>query len=243
MAKAALRAKKDPTPKSKVDLKAVPIAKTSSRAPAAPDPKESRISIPAPDLRIVEFDVVGTAPYVQNRFSNKAQIMAKQAEGSTGGKGKQRTAKDFDALYENAKHKSPEGWCGIPAPSFRAAMISACRLVGFQMTRAKLSLFVLADGLDEDGSPIVKIKGTPEMHTAHVRNETGVVDIRARPMWREWSCKLRVRFDADQFTATDVANLMMRAGMQIGIGEGRADSKKSLTGMNWGFFAIDGGDA
>lgn len=217
--------------------------KSSKAAEAAAPKGEARIAIAAPDIRTIEFAVKGTAPYVQNRFSSKAAIMAKQAEGSTGGKGKQRAAKDFDALYEAAKHKSPEGWCGIPAPSFRAAMISACRLVGFQMTRAKLSLFVLADGLDEDGAPIVRIEGEPELHTAHVRNETGVVDIRARPMWREWSCKLRVQYDADQFTAQDVANLLMRAGMQVGVGEGRPDSKKSLTGMGWGTFRIDGGDA
>lgn len=216
------------------------MRKTALAAVAAP--KEERISIAAPDIRTVEFTLTGTAPYVQNRFSNKAEIMATQAQGSTGKKGRQRTAKDFEALYEAAKHRSPEGWCGIPAPSFRAAMISACRLVGFQMTRAKLSLFVLADGLDEDGSPIVRIEGEPEMHTAHVRNETGVVDIRARPMWRKWSCKLRIRYDADQFTATDIANLLLRAGMQVGIGEGRPDSKKSLTGMGWGTWSIESED-
>lgn len=250
MAKAALRTKKDPavkvTPVRMPELKAVPPAgkKDARASKAAASSGEARITIAAPDLRIVEFTVTGTAPYVQNRFSNKAAIMQKHAEGSTGGKGKQRQAKDFEALYEAAKHKSQDGgWCGIPAPGFRAAMISACRLVGFQMTRAKLSLFVVADGLDEDDSPIVRIKGEPEMHTAHVRNETGVVDIRARPMWRTWSCKLRVQYDADQFTAQDVANLMMRAGMQVGIGEGRPDSKKSLTGMGWGTFSIDGGGA
>lgn len=202
---------------------------------------QQQVTIAAPNLRIAEFQLSGTAPYVQHRFSNKAAIMAQQSEGSTSRKGRKRDPKDFEALYEAAKHVSEDGWCGIPAASFRAAMISACRLVGFQMTRAKLSVFILADGLDIDGSPIVRIEGTPEMHTAHVRNETGVVDIRARPMWRQWSCKLRVRYDADQFTSTDVANLLLRAGMQVGIGEGRPDSKKSLTGMGWGTWQIDSG--
>jgi hypothetical protein len=107
------------------------------------------------------------------------------------------------------------------------------------MTRAKLSIFIEADGVSRDGTPLVRIYGEPEMHTGHVRNETGVVDIRARPMWREWSLKLRVRYDAEQFTVTDVANLIMRAGMQVGVGEGRPDSKKS-TGMGWGTFTIEG---
>ena len=51
---------------------------------------------------------------------------------------------------------------------------------------------------------------------------------------------MRVRFDADQFTLTDVANLLMRVGMQVGIGEGRPFSKNS-NGMGWGLFDLKNG--
>jgi hypothetical protein len=105
------------------------------------------------------------------------------------------------------------------------------------MTLAKLSLFVLADGYAEDGTPLVRIYGTPEMVTHTVRNATGVVDVRARPMYKQWAADLRVRFDSDQFTPQDVANLLLRVGMQVGIGEGRADSKMSC-GMGWGSFDL-----
>jgi hypothetical protein len=46
-----------------------------------------------------------------------------------------------------------------------------------------------------------------------------------------------VVYDADQFTLEDVSNLLARAGMQVGIGEGRPDSKMSA-GMGWGTFRI-----
>jgi hypothetical protein len=226
-----------PKPKGKARLKRV-AEPAAAPGDAAALPKKV-ITIPAPNLQIVAFALRGTAPYVQHRFSAKAEIMAKQAEGSTA-KGKtQRAAKNFEANYQAAKHISPDGWCGIPASGFRHALISACRLVGFHMSRAKLAVFVVADGFDTDGAPIVRIIGEPEAHTAYVRNETGVVDIRARPMWREWSCDLRVQYDADQFTAQDIANLVLRAGLQVGVGEGRHDSKKSLTGMGWGTFTIE----
>ena len=203
--------------------------------------KPDIVSIPEPDLRIVQFHIVGTAPYVQHKFSEKVrqQIKAKHEEGSTARGKKKREPRNFKAEYEAATHFSEQNWPGIPAPAFRAAMISACRLVGFQMTKAKLSVFIVADGLDiDEGTPLVKIKGKREMHEGHVRNETGVVDLRARPMWRKWTCDLNVQYDADQFTVTDVTNLLMRAGMQVGIGEGRPDSKKSHTGMGWGTFEI-----
>ena len=200
------------------------------------------VSIPAPNIKVLSLRITGTAPYVQHKFPAKAlaEMRAKQEAGSTARKGVKRQPKDFRAAYEGAKHKAEDGWCGIPAPAFRNAMISACRLVGFQMTRAKLSVFVEADGFDaEDGTPLVRItKGEPIYTEMAVRNQTGVVDLRARPMWHAgWEATVRVQYDADQFTQVDVANLMLRAGMQVGVGEGRPDSKKSA-GMGWGTFEL-----
>jgi len=199
------------------------------------------VTIPAPNFKVAEFTIKGTAPYVQNAFSKKAreQMKAKQAAGSTGKKGTKKAAKDFDACYKEAQHVSHDGWHGIPAGAFRNAMISACRTVGFKMTLAKLSVFIEADGFDaNEGTPLVKItKGEPEYceHSVRIQMTT---DIRVRAMWREgWQAKLRVRFDADQFTVEDVANLLNRVGAQVGIGEGRPDSKTSC-GMGWGMFEI-----
>lgn len=202
--------------------------------------KESVTVIKAPDLRTAIFNISGTAPYVQARFSEKAMhgMMSKMTAGPSAKGKKVREARDFDADYKNAMHKSVEGWYGIPAGAFRQAMISACRLVGFKMTLAKLSVFVTADGFDAvDGVPLVKLEGTPERIDMAVRNATGVADIRIRPMWRKWSAVVAVKYDADQFTKEDVANLMNRVGQQVGIGEGRPDSRDSA-GLGWGTFEL-----
>ena len=188
----------------------------------------------------VTFRIIGTAPYVQAAFSQKSaeQMRAKMEAGSTARKGVKREARNFDSDYQAAHHRDKDGWIGIPAPAFRNALISACRIVGFAMTRAKLALFVVADGIDAlDSSPLVRIIGEPRMVISHVRNETGVADLRARPHWDEWESYVTIRYDADMFTLEDVTNLMVRAGVQVGIGEGRPDSKKS-TGQGWGTFRI-----
>lgn len=204
-----------------------------------------RVTIPAPDIRTVAVDIRGTAPLMIHKFSQKAreQMRAKQAEGSTAVKRKQRDPKDFDAVFHGARHLSAEGWDGIPAGAFRAAMISACRLVGFRMTLAKLSVFIVADGLDvDDGTPLVKIiAGDPERNEMVARNETGVADIRVRPMWREWGARLQVRYDAQQFTMEDIVNLLNRAGTQVGVGEGRPDSRNSA-GLGLGTFEVVQGE-
>lgn len=201
----------------------------------------SVVQIKAPNLQVATFRIIGTAPLVQAKFSQKAKemMMATQAAGSTAKSKKVREGKDFDATCKQSVHYSKEGWVGIPAGAFRAAMISACRLVGFKMTLAKLSLFIEADGFDcDEGTPLVKlIAGKYRRVDMHVRNATGVIDIRSRPMWDEWQADVRLKFDGDQFTLVDVSNLLSRVGAQVGLCEGRPDSKSSA-GMGWGTFRL-----
>jgi hypothetical protein len=202
---------------------------------------EQNVTIKAPSIDTAEFAIVGTAPYVQLRFSQKAieTMMAKHRLGSQANKKKAKEARDFDEDFRQAQHVSTEGWVGIPASAFRNGLISACRLVGFKMTLAKLSLFVGEDGFDAvDSVPLIKIEGTPEPLIMHARNATGVCDIRVRAKFWPWSAKLRVSYDGDQFSAQDVANLLQRVGTQVGIGEGRPDSKMSA-GMGWGTFTLE----
>lgn len=201
------------------------------------------MAIKEPNIQTAVFKIIGTAPYVQARFSAKAMqaMRTKHELGSLAKKGGSKEARNFENDYQQAIHRTSAGWIGIPAGAFRQAMISACRLVGFKMTLAKLSLFIEADGFDAvDAMPLVRIMGEPENLVLATRNQTGVADLRARPMWKagEWSATVRVRFDGDQFSKEDVRRLMSRVGMQVGIGEGRPDSKESA-GLGWGTFDVE----
>lgn len=207
-----------------------------------PAPGTVAAFIKAPNMARATFELVGTAPFMQARFAMKARnIMAnKMKEGSTAKSKRVREARDFEADYKGAMYLTKDGLNGIPASAFRNALISACRTVGFKMTLAKLSLFIEHDAVDkDDGTPLVLIKGEHEMNIMPARNATGVVDLRSRPLWREWSLSLRVRWDADQFTVNDVLNLLARVGMQVGIGEGRPDSRASA-GLGYGLFDVVG---
>ena len=200
------------------------------------------VTIKAPNFQTGKFKIIGTSPLVIHKFSTKArqQIMDTQSKGSQAKTKKVREAKNFEAVYQEARHLSREGWDGVPANAFRAAMVSACKIAGFVMTRAKLAVFVEADGFDKDeGTPLVRIYGTPRKHEGYARNDNGSVDIRVRPMWEEWHAFVRVRFDVDMLSIQDISNLLARAGQQVGICEGRPDSKNS-TGCGWGTFAIEG---
>jgi hypothetical protein len=200
------------------------------------------------DMRIVTFNCVGTAHIAVNRVSQKVRedITAAQAEGGTSKSRKKRDPKNFEALCTAAAYRSSEGWYGIHAASIRCAMISACRTVGYKMTLAKLGIFTKADGYDaEDNTPLIRIWGVdkdaavPHMWIAPVRNASGVFDLRPRPRWHpgEWSLRPSIRYDAGLFTLQDVTNLMQRVGAQVGLAEGRPDSKNSA-GLEYGLFDL-----
>jgi hypothetical protein len=203
--------------------------------------EDGNVSIRPLNFRRAIVEIVGTAPLVLHKFSLKVQskIRETQEAGQQARKGKAREKKDFSAAYEGARHRAAAGWDGIPASAFRNGMISACRTVGFKMTLAKLSLFVVADGYDEEGTPLVRIiKGEPHCDVRPGRNANGSIDLRARPMWAPgWRANVTIEWDADQFSTNDVVNLFARAGRQVGVGEGRPDSKMSA-GCGWGEFTL-----
>lgn len=203
------------------------------------------VTIRAPKFGIAQFHVRGLAPLVIHRFSAKTknEMKLKMETGKAAGNKKNREAKSTDSLYEEARYVSSEGWDGFNASSIRSAMISACRLVGFKMTLAKLSVFVEADGRDatEPQIPLIRIIGDPTKQEDMARVETGQPYVTVRAAYHDWAATIRIRFDMDQFTHQDVANLMARVGLQVGIGEGRPDSKNSA-GMGWGLFEIESMD-
>lgn len=197
--------------------------------------------IKEPRFDTAVLEIKGIAPLVIHRFSSKIkqQMKQKMEEGKSASSKKNRVAKSTDSLFEEAHYRSKEGWHGFNASSIRSALISACRLVNFKMTLAKLSLFVVADGWDseEPQIPLVRIYGKGIKQEDMARVETGQPYVTVRAAYHDWSAKVRIRFDADQFSITDVTNLLARVGLQVGIGEGRPDSKNSA-GMGWGLFEI-----
>jgi len=198
------------------------------------------VTIPAPRFGRAKFLIHGDV-LVVHRFSAKTKLQMKQKmeTGKAAGSKKNREAKSTDDLFKEAKYVSGEGWEGFHAAAIRNAMISACRLVGYKMTLAKLSIFVEADGSDveEPQIPLIRIKGKSVKQEDMARVETGQPYVTVRAAYFNWSAEIKLRWDEDQFTLQDISNLLSRVGAQVGICEGRPDSPNSA-GMGWGLFEV-----
>ena len=147
--------------------------------------------------------------------------------------------RDFDKECNAARYIDQKGWDGFNANAIRSGMISACRLIGFKMTIAKLAVFVIADGWDMivPQIPLIKIYGKYTSQIDTVFTDNGAV-LKARASYHDWYSNVKIRWDADQFRIDDIYNLLSRVGLQVGIGVGRNDSKKS-PGLGWGTFTIE----
>ena len=216
--------------------------KADTATSKVPSNKSETVTIKAPNFQTAVFKIRGTAPLVIHRFSSKIkdQMRQKMEAGKSAGSKKNREAKSTDSIYEESRYRSAEGWDGFHAAAIRNACISACRLVGFKMTLAKMSVFVERDGVDalEPQIPLVRIHGKPVKQEDMARVETGQPYVTVRAAYHDWRASVRIRFDADQFSLQDVTNLLSRVGAQVGIGEGRPDSKNSA-GMGWGTFELE----
>src|SRR3990167_4104908 len=104
------------------------MAQALAKKPSA----EQTITVSPPNIQAIQVRLVGTAPYMQARFSQKAmKAMMAKMDGSVKKASKARVARNFEQDMKEATHVSTEDWPGIPAASIRAALISACRLVDF----------------------------------------------------------------------------------------------------------------
>ena len=212
----------------------------SSTAPG--DSPKRAIVVTPPNTIVAAVGVIATSPYIQNRFSsaNRQKIEEQQREGSSQKKKRRaKPPKDFKAVYEGSRHVSNEGWDGIPCSAFRDAMINATRSLEVDMIRTKMFIRILADGYDkEDHTPLVRItKGKPRMDIRPVRIGMNQSDLAARAMFDQWEASIRIEWDGDIFQASDIVNLLARAGKYVGIGAGRQLSKNSA-GMGMGFFEV-----
>lgn len=200
-----------------------------------------KISIPAPKFEQIVVGITGTAPYVQHRWSEKASSKLKEDQATGGVEYNTRRAKrakrNYDEEAEAAAYKSKQGWYGIPTSHILAAMNDAAKQFKYGKI-FKRTVRIPADGFDyRCGTPLVRIQGADYRVDVRPVRFQGVSSPCARPRWDQWIAQVTFIYDPDMLTVKDLMNLLMRAGLNMGLGEGRPNSRVSV-GMGWGTFAI-----
>ncbi len=190
------------------------------------------IVILQPDIRLLRVPIIGTTSLIVHSWSNKAiqMILAKQKKEPQ----KAKEAKDPEADYRDSQYIADDGWLGVPAVAFKAAMVGACRQVdGLSMTLAKRLAFCQPDGFStKQNIELARIHGEPRMRRDMVRVASGTADVRFRAEFPKWSAVLQIEYNAQVIEAGQLLNLLCIAGYSEGIGEWRPSAPESATGTH-----------
>jgi hypothetical protein len=199
----------------------------------------------APAIRIrrlervtFEIPIVGTAPLIVNRWSEKAKRL--MLEGQQTKAKPKKEPKDPVANFEASRYKMGKGTPkdpthdGFPATGFKAAIVYASRLFdGITQVALKQMMTVIGEGPDQ----LVPLTvGEVTMREDTTRNASGVADLRYRAQFWPWSAVIQVRTIKGQFDIESLFALVDAAGIG-GVGEWRPTSPKSATGT-FGTFEV-----
>ena len=180
------------------------------------------------DIRTFEIPIRGTSPLVVHKFSEKSRkaIKEKQEKKAKAARETRDPHAEFlAALYVmpgTGEPGSKTAKYGIPASGFKKASISACRYIdGINMTFAAGAFHVM-----EDAGGLVQLKcSQPHMRedTVRIGGQKKTMHIAYRPQFDEWSCVLRIRYNASAISPEQIVNLFHHAGFHIGWGELRPE--------------------
>lgn len=177
--------------------------------------------------------IVGTAPLLVHRFSEKAR---RQMLDSMQGRKSPKLPKDPKAEYEAAFYHTKDGGYGFPAIAFKAATVSASRFYGKSVTMTSLRQFVFVNGEPgDDGQQMVRIEGDPVMREDVVRVGMGGTDLRYRPQFSEWATSLQVTYVTSALTRESLLSLIDAGGLGVGVGEWRPEKRG-----DFGTYTVDG---
>lgn len=194
---------------------------------------DAQVAIKRIGTETLRVPLVGTAPLIVHKFSEKAK---RQMLDAMQGRKSPKEAKDPVAEYEAAFYRLDDDGYGFPVIAFKAASVSACRFFGKQMpmTLARQCIFIDGEFSKRDGQKLARIDGSPHMREDVARVGMGGTDLRYRPEFTEWTTSVDVTYVKSMLTRESVLSLIEAGGLGVGVGEWRPERKG-----DFGTFEID----
>jgi hypothetical protein len=180
--------------------------------------------------------ITGATPVIPHKWSEKSiRQMADKQQAEAGAARPRRLPKNpEEEALDSCYWLDDQG--AIPAVSFKAAMVGACRFFdGLTMTLAKLLFYVEGEGPEQLVPVGDKSNGTMREDTP--RNSSGTPDLRYRYQFWPWQAELRVHYLPSMIDVDSVIALLDAAG-KGGVGDWRPSSPKSSTG-SYGQFRVE----
>lgn len=188
-----------------------------------------KIEIQAINKKEVTVQIVGKTPLLMDRFPEavKDAILAKQTGLAKAGK---KTVRNTKKETIEAIHVTNKGKTGFPAAGFKKAMMGVTSFVGDKFFSKKLVMGLQIVNT-EDGLILIKSRKQDVLQHNIGHN------VKFSPQFHDWSCELKIQYDANNIGADDIVTLLDYAGFYCGVGAWRPCCKDGGTG-NFGMFEV-----
>lgn len=180
--------------------------------------------------KYLTFGIRGTSLLVMHRWSDKAKQMMRDKHA--GRKTKDREARDPEREAREATYTTASGEIGIPGMAFKNALVGAAHKdLGIEKVMVRKAIFLVCNDPDR----VLPIEcDEPVVREDAVRVGAGSADLRYRPSFAWWKCRITLEVDSALLNEKDVLSLVDRAGFGVGICEWRPEKDGE-----WGRFEID----
>lgn len=191
---------------------------TKSTAAAVPAAASAHsIIIRQPEEASLMLEVSGTAPLIQNCFGQKTveQMLRKHM-----GLPCPKELKVPRQCIENATIRNLNGRVSIPPVAFKLGMLTAVGNLGdksLKKTSLRTGLYIVGGSL-----PITSGTMIPRMDMVRTAGMNRTPDVRFRPSFPDWKCRMELTFDPTVIKPQTVVDLLNRAG-RVGVGEWRPE--------------------
>jgi hypothetical protein len=208
------------------DAKPAVKRRTTASAPAP----AAALTIKPIRQELLAIRIIGTAPLIVSRFSEKAKAQMLAAQQ---GKKRQPEKRDPHREYLASLYRAgvdpatEEVLFGLPAMAFKMATIGAGRFWGKQVKMTELRQFLTFYGVSvpSEAGRMVVLDGRPRMREDYVRL-AGVnhpADLRYRGCFYRWSATLMVGYTSNLLERDSVVSLIEAGGGNVGVGEWRPE--------------------
>lgn len=192
--------------------------------------KELTISIPAPNIQLMEVKIKGIRPLIFHKWSEKAKTMMRDKQAKKAQKG--REIRNPEEEVKESFYYTKDGSFALPSLNLKQAIVDSSRNVAdVTMTLLRGAIFV--EGNAEGLIPIKEFS-SQEAREDMVRVGMGSADLRYRGQLNDWKMSFTIKYNADVISPEQVLNLVQLAGFSCGLGEWRPQCKG-----DYGMFELD----
>jgi hypothetical protein len=183
--------------------------------------REATIVVNEIRMNEVGFCVLGQSPMIMHRYLLKAwQELLLPSRRKTAAERDRALKHDPFAEFRGAVYRNRDSNTAslihVPHGAFHGALASAAIDIP-GATKAKM------ERLTSITDVTVELFGIPHIFCAMVRNsdQNRTPDVRTRPIFPEWACRVTIQYVKDLLTERAIGNLFGAAGTIVGIGDWR----------------------